>query len=93
MPIYEYECDRCACRFEQRQSISDDPVRVCPKCAGTVRRLIQLVGVVFKASGFYITDNRPKPSDDGGEKKTTEVTPTKTNKQQDESGPPAGLQG
>lgn len=70
MPIYEYECDGCGCRFERKQSISDEPVRTCHECEGTVRRLIHPVGVVFKGSGFYVTDNRPKSSGDGEEKRT-----------------------
>lgn len=70
MPIYEYECDGCRCRFERRQSVWDEPVRTCPECEGAVRRLIQPVGLVFKGSGFYITDNRPKSGDDGGGEKT-----------------------
>ena len=58
MPIYEYECSNCGLRFEQHQHISDDPVKVCPECAGEVRRVFHPVGVIFKGSGFYVTDNR-----------------------------------
>jgi putative FmdB family regulatory protein len=45
-------------RFERRQSFNDDPITVCPECEGRVRRLIQPAGIVFKGSGFYVTDNR-----------------------------------
>ncbi len=62
MPLYEYQCQDCGVRFERRQHITDDPVKVCPECGGTVRRLIQPVGVIFKGSGFYVTDNRAKSS-------------------------------
>ncbi len=58
MPLYEYECEQCGVRFERRQSFADDPVRACPECGGPVHRLIQPVGIVFKGSGFYVTDNR-----------------------------------
>ena len=58
MPVYAYECTECGVRFERRQSFSDDPITVCPECEGKVRRLIQPVGIVFKGSGFYVTDNR-----------------------------------
>lgn len=58
MPVYAYECTECGVRFERRQSFSDDPITVCPECEGQVRRLIQPVGIVFKGSGFYVTDNR-----------------------------------
>jgi putative FmdB family regulatory protein len=62
MPVYEYECDNCSLRFEKMQRFSDDPVRWCPDCGGPVHRVIQPVGVIFKGSGFYVTDNRGKSS-------------------------------
>jgi putative FmdB family regulatory protein len=58
MPIYYYRCDECGREFERRQRMTDEPVRACPACDGTVRRIIQPVGIIFKGSGFYITDNR-----------------------------------
>ena len=58
MPIYEYECDICHCRFERRQRFDEEPVAVCPKCQGKARRVIHSVPIIFKGSGFYITDNR-----------------------------------
>lgn len=62
MPLYEYRCEDCGVRFERRQHISDEPVKVCPECGGKVHRLIHPVGVIFKGSGFYVTDNRAKSS-------------------------------
>jgi putative FmdB family regulatory protein len=62
MPIYEYECQSCGRRFERLQHFSDDPVETCPDCGGAVRRLIQPVGIIFKGSGFYVTDNRQLPA-------------------------------
>jgi len=58
MPIYLYQCDTCGVRFERRQHISEPPLVDCPECDGTVRRIIQPVGIIFKGSGFYVTDNR-----------------------------------
>ncbi len=58
MPIYEYECQVCGHHFERMQRFSDDPIQVCPDCAGPVRRLISPAGIIFKGSGWYITDNR-----------------------------------
>lgn len=75
MPIYEYECERCRHRFERRQSILDEPIKACPQCTGSTRRLIHPVGIVFKTGGFYVTDNRPKPKDES-ETKTTVSTST-----------------
>ncbi|MGD2105961.1 MAG: zinc ribbon domain-containing protein [Anaerolineae bacterium] len=60
MPLYEYECESCGVRFERRQHMEDEPVEVCPECSGNVHRLIQPVGIIFKGSGFYVTDNRAK---------------------------------
>jgi putative FmdB family regulatory protein len=60
MPTYEYECPKCGHRFEKFQSISDPPVKTCPKCRGRkVKRLIGTgAGILFKGSGFYGTDYR-----------------------------------
>lgn len=61
MPTYEYECPKCGKTFEIFQSMKDDPIKVCPdkKCKGKVKRLIGTgAGLIFKGSGFYITDYR-----------------------------------
>ncbi|HLG52205.1 MAG TPA: FmdB family zinc ribbon protein [Chloroflexota bacterium] len=62
MPLYEYACTRCRAHFEVRQRITDDPVTVCPTCGGPTRRVLHPVGIIFKGSGFYITDNRRSES-------------------------------
>ncbi len=57
MPTYEYECLNCQFHFEEFQKITDFPVAVCPKCSSKARRLISGgIGLIFKGSGFYITD-------------------------------------
>ena len=56
MPLYEYECFVCKKRFEKIQKVSDDPVRQCPHCAGSVRRLLGVPALQFKGSGWYVTD-------------------------------------
>ena len=58
MPIYEYECNLCQCRFERKQRFDEEPVASCPKCQGKARRVIHSVPIIFKGSGFYTTDNR-----------------------------------
>lgn len=59
MPTYEYECNACRHRFERFQSITAEPVKECPECGGEVRRLIGAgAGLIFRGSGFYITDYR-----------------------------------
>lgn len=59
MPIYEYACDTCGTTFDRKQKFSDDPVRECPDCGNSVRRVLYPAGIIFKGSGFYSTDNRP----------------------------------
>jgi putative FmdB family regulatory protein len=58
MPLYAYKCKNCEYEFDVRQRFSDEPLTICPRCEGEVRRVITPVGVVFKGSGFYVTDNR-----------------------------------
>ena len=58
MPIYEYECGVCQCRFERRQRFDEEPLALCPECMGKARRVIHSVPVIFKGSGFYTTDHR-----------------------------------
>ena len=62
MPTYVYECSDCGVKFERLQSYSDPALRDCPECGGHVHRVIQPVGVIFKGSGFYVTDNKGKSS-------------------------------
>lgn len=58
MPIYEYACNDCGHRFDIKQSWSDDALTVCPECTGAIRRVLHPAGVIFKGSGWYITDSR-----------------------------------
>jgi putative FmdB family regulatory protein len=67
MPTYTYQCDSCGHGFEAVQRFVDDPLTECPECGASIRRVIQPVGVVFKGSGWYITDSRPKSSGDGAD--------------------------
>lgn len=58
MPTYDYECRKCG-PFEHFQKMTDAPLKKCPKCKGAVRRKIGTgAGMLFKGSGFYITDYR-----------------------------------
>ena len=60
MPTYEYECQECGHRFEEFQSMTDEPLKTCPECGGAVQRLLGAgAAVIFKGSGFYATDYRP----------------------------------
>ncbi len=60
MPSYDYRCSACEHEFEEFQSISAEPLRVCPSCGeATLKRLVGGgIGIIFKGSGFYVTDNK-----------------------------------
>ena len=84
MPIYTYQCDNCGVRFERQQKFSDAPLVRCPECQKkALRKIYTPVGIVFKGSGFYATDNRsPSGShrangSSSEEKPTSEKTPKK----------------
>jgi putative FmdB family regulatory protein len=62
MPTYEYECEQCGVRFERLQRMVEEPLKDCPECGGHIHRVMHPVGVIFKGSGFYVTDNRGKSS-------------------------------
>jgi putative FmdB family regulatory protein len=76
MPLYEYECESCAHRFERIQRFSDPPLETCPKCGGRVRKLLSSPAIQFKGSGWYITDYAKKPAADTSKPadKTAETT-------------------
>ena len=62
MPTYEYECKSCGHNFEVFQSMSDPSLKDCPECGREIRRLIfGGTGVIFKGSGFYVTDKSKTP--------------------------------
>jgi len=58
VPTYEYECSLCHYHFERKQRFDEEPVAICPKCQGKARRVLHSIPVIFKGSGFYVTDNR-----------------------------------
>ena len=58
MPLYEYECDICRYRFEMKQGFDAEPIDICPQCQGRARRVLHSTPLLFKGSGFYITDSR-----------------------------------
>ena len=63
MPTYTYQCADCGVAFDQFQKFADDPLTECLSCHGAVKRVIHPVGIVFKGSGWYITDSRTGSSD------------------------------
>jgi len=93
MPIYVYQCDSCGVVFQHRQSFDEPPLTHCPECEGQIHRVIQPVGIVFKGSGFYVTDNRARsstalPGESKSEKKE-KVSPSPSNDSASKSESPA----
>ena len=82
MPVYEYQCTECDHSFEQRQGFDAEPVCSCPKCQNQARRRFVPAPIIFKGSGFYVTDyNGKAPSaskNDSGEDETTKEEKTQT---------------
>jgi putative FmdB family regulatory protein len=69
MPIYTYRCENCGIQFERQQSFQDAPLKTCPECRKkALKKVIAPVGIVFKGSGFYSTDNR---SSSGGQSRSS----------------------
>lgn len=87
MPTYQYECLKCDKTFEIFQSMKDNPLKTCPKerCRlkkwgkGRVKRLLGTgAGLIFKGSGFYITDYRSDSYKSAAKKESDAATPKKT---------------
>ena len=80
MPIYEYECEACQYLFEELQSLKDESLSECPRCGGHVHRLISPgAGLIFKGSGFYITDYARKGKADAPDADKAPSSPTDKN--------------
>lgn len=56
MPIYEYECEKCCYRFELKRRFNESPEANCPQCQSGARRIFSPLPIIFKGSGFYVTD-------------------------------------
>ncbi len=74
MPIYTYSCDTCNAVLEKRQSFTDEPLKICDQCGGALRKVIHPVGIVFKGSGWYVTDSRSSKQSTNGTSKPSEST-------------------
>ncbi len=95
MPTYEYVCEKCSHQFEKVQSIKDEPLKVCPKdlCPqkkwgqGKVKRLMSAgAGLIFKGSGFYITDYRSENYKESAKKESAAANPSPTESKTTTSG-------
>jgi putative FmdB family regulatory protein len=78
MPTYEYACKACGQHFDIKQSFTDAPLKVHDNCGGELRKVFQPAPIVFKGSGWYVTDSRTKPAgEDGSASPATTGTTTK----------------
>jgi putative FmdB family regulatory protein len=94
MPTYEYECKSCVYSFEDFQSMSDAPLSDCPQCGREVRRLINGgSGIIFKGSGFYVTDKKGSGGTAAAKKPEPEgAAAEKTGQQAEKAAPPPAAQ-
>lgn len=78
MPTYEYACRDCSEHIEVVQSFNDDPLETCGRCGGRLRKVFSAAGIIFKGSGYYVTDTRSErrstsaPSTSGSGSSTSE---------------------
>lgn len=78
MPVYTYRCESCGIQFDHQQSFNAANLSVCPECEEeSLHRVYRPVGIVFKGSGFYATDNR-SPSGQKSERSKDEAGKTET---------------
>ena len=70
MPTYEYACKSCGEHVEVVQSFKDEPLTECPACGGPLRKVFGSIGISFKGSGFYKTDNRAAAGGSRGKSET-----------------------
>jgi putative FmdB family regulatory protein len=77
MPTYDYECTHCGHRFEVKQSFHDKPQAACPQCKKKAKRVFHATPIIFKGSGFYVTDHR-KSADSSTSKSPPESSKPKS---------------
>lgn len=93
MPIYEYVCQGCRHRFEVKQSMADPPLSSCERCGKAVTKVISASALMFKGTGWYVTDYSDKLKQTP-ESKTEETNPPAQKKEGESSAgtaPPAGM--
>lgn len=79
MPVYEYQCESCKRIIEKIQKFSDPPLTRCEGCGGPLKKVLSAPALVFKGSGFYITDyaqkkqEKEKPASDGDQPSTSKT--------------------
>ncbi len=81
MPVYTYHCENCGHQFDKHQGFSEEALKACPICRKhALRKIYSAAGVVFKGSGFYVTDGRKSSSSPvSAKKKSSNNQPKKEN--------------
>jgi putative FmdB family regulatory protein len=87
MPTYQYRCTECSHDLEAVQKFTDAPLTECPNCGGSLRKVFNAVGVVFKGSGFYRTDSRNGAANGDGSGAAEKVASGEKSKPNGESKP------
>jgi putative FmdB family regulatory protein len=96
VPTYEYVCQSCGTHVEVYQRFSDEPLTECGVCGGPLRKVFHPAGILFKGSGFYVTDSRAKRSGGDGQASGKDRAPGRESKTADKtsgsggSGPDGG---
>src|SRR3979490_1192671 len=80
VPTYTYTCTSCNNHVEKRQSFTDPPLTTCEECGGTLRKIIHPVGIVFKGSGWYVTDSRSSKASTNGPSSSTDSDSSSSSK-------------
>jgi putative FmdB family regulatory protein len=93
MPVYEYECFSCGTHFDRRQRFDEEPVGLCPSCQGKARRVIHCVPVIFKGSGFYVTDSRKETNSQPSHKRLEGQKPEEAKKPEEKKPEPVSASG
>ena len=90
MPVYTYRCESCGIQFDHQQSFNAANLTVCPECEEeSLHRVYRPVGIVFKGSGFYATDNRSPSGQTDRSSSKEESSKTETKSEEKKSGEPA----
>ncbi|MDQ2680280.1 MAG: hypothetical protein M3Y21_04550 [Candidatus Eremiobacteraeota bacterium] len=87
MPLYDYQCSQCSKITEVRHGFDEPHTGVCPACGGPLTRLFNPAGIVFKGSGFYITDSRK--SESKSEPKASDSKPSESKSSDSKPSTPA----
>ena len=91
MPTYEYCCSGCGYQYETREGFDAPALQSCPRCGEEARRILYPPPILFKTSGFYVTDNRKGSSYSPPSEQVKPVTAADAGKKSEQEKPAAGI--